>query len=316
METRGFFSGNVTLFKDASRFKENVFFMSPYMPGRIPVIFIHGTASSPARWAEMLNELQNDRRLWGRYQFWAFTYNTGNPILYSGGLLTEGLKELVRGLDPEGRDPALRRMVIVGHSQGGLLTRLTVVDSGTRFWDDATKVPFDKLDVSPGTREMIERSFFYKPLPFVSRVIFVSTPHRGSYVAGGWIGRLAGRFVSLPFRMLDAVKEVTSLNPLAVDLSTFKGVPKSTANMDPNSQFVRTFSSIPIAPGIPAHSIISVENPDAPKDRWTDGVVKYDSAHLDNAASELIVHSGHSCQSEPQTIEEVRRILLLHIGVQ
>ncbi len=316
METKGFFSGNVTLFKDASRFKENIFFMSPYIPGRIPVIFIHGTASSPARWAEMLNELQNDRRLWGRYQFWAFTYNTGNPILYSGGQLTEGLKELVRGLDPEGKDPALRRMVIVGHSQGGLLTRLTVVDSGTRFWDDATKVPFDKLDVSPGTREMISRSFFYKPLPFVSRVIFVSTPHRGSYVAGGWIGRLAGRFVSLPFRMVDAVKEVTSLNPQAVDLSTFKGVPKSTANMDPNSQFVRTFSSIPIAPEIPVHSIISVENPDAPKDRWTDGVVKYDSAHLDNAASELIVHSGHSCQSQPQTIEEVRRILLLHIGVQ
>jgi pimeloyl-ACP methyl ester carboxylesterase len=79
METKGFFSGNVTLFKDASRFKENIFFMSPYIPGRIPVIFIHGTASSPARWAEMLNELQNDRRLWGRYQFWAFTYNTGNP---------------------------------------------------------------------------------------------------------------------------------------------------------------------------------------------------------------------------------------------
>jgi triacylglycerol esterase/lipase EstA (alpha/beta hydrolase family) len=71
-------------------------------------------------------------------------------------------------------------MVIVGHSQGGLLTRLTVVDSGTRFWDDATKVPFDKLDVSPGTREMISRSFFYKPLPFVSRVIFVSTPHRAA----------------------------------------------------------------------------------------------------------------------------------------
>jgi pimeloyl-ACP methyl ester carboxylesterase len=316
LETKGFFSGNVTLFKDASRFKENIFFMSPYIPGRIPVIFIHGTASSPARWAEMLNELQNDRRLWGRYQFWAFTYNTGNPILYSGGLLTKGLRELIDGLDPEGRDPALRKMVVVGHSQGGLLTRLTVVDSGTHFWDDAAKIPFDKLDVSSGTRELIRRSFFYKPLPFVSRVIFISTPHRGSYVAGGWIGKMAGRFVSLPFRMLDAVKEVTSLNPQVIDRSTFKGVPKSTANMDPNSQFVRTFSSIPIVPGISVHSIISVENPDAPKDKWTDGVVKYGSAHLDNAASELIVHSDHSCQSQPQTIEEVRRILLLHIGIQ
>jgi hypothetical protein len=86
--------------------------------------------------------------------------------------------------------------------------------------------------------------------------------------------------------------------------------------MDPNSQFVKTFSSIPIAPGIPAHSIISVENLSAPKEKWTDGVVKYESAHIDDAASELIVHSGHSTQSEPHTIEEVRRILLLHIGIQ
>ena len=316
METKGFFSGNLLLFKDEKRFKESVFFMSPYRPGRIPVVMIHGTASSSARWAQMLNELQNDRRLWGRYQFWAFTYNTGNPILYSGGLLTEGLKEVVRGLDPDGADPALKNMVIIGHSQGGMLTKLTAIDSGTRFWDSASKVPFDRIDVSPDTREMLRKSFIYTPLPFVKRVVFISTPHRGSYVAGGWIGRFAGRFVSLPFRMLDVMKEVVSLNPKAVDLRSLKAIPKSTENMDPNSQFVKTFSSIPIAPGIPAHSIISVENLSAPKEKWTDGVVKYESAHIDDAASELIVHSGHSTQSEPHTIEEVRRILLLHIGIQ
>jgi pimeloyl-ACP methyl ester carboxylesterase len=316
METKGFFSGNLLLFKDEKRFKESIFFMSPYRPGRIPVVMIHGTASSSARWAQMLNELQNDRRLWGRYQFWAFTYNTGNPILYSGGLLTEGLKEVVRGLDPDGADPALKNMVIIGHSQGGMLTKLTAIDSGTRFWDSASKVPFDRIDVSPDTREMLRKSFIYTPLPFVKRVVFISTPHRGSYVAGGWIGRFAGRFVSLPFRMLDVMKEVVSLNPKAVDLRSLKAIPKSTENMDPNSQFVKTFSSMPIAPGIPAHSIISVENWSAPKERWTDGVVKYESAHIDDAASELIVHSGHSTQSEPHTIEEVRRILLLHIGIQ
>ena len=43
-----------------------------------------------------------------------------------------------------------------------------------------------------------------------------------------------------------------------------------------------------------------------------DGVVAYKSAHIDGVESELVVRSAHSTQSEPATIEEVRRILLLH----
>jgi len=45
-----------------------------------------------------------------------------------------------------------------------------------------------------------------------------------------------------------------------------------------------------------------------------DGVVAYDSVHIDGVASELVVDSPHSCQSNPHTIEEVRRILLEHLG--
>ncbi len=315
-ETKGFFSGSFKLFKEQHRFPENIFFLTPYKPNHIPVLFIHGTASSAARWVEMLNELYNDQRLWGRYQFWSFTYNTGNPILYTGGMLVSGLKELVRALDPDGTDAALKEMVIIGHSQGGILAKLPAMDSGTRFWDNATDVPFDRIDVSAPTRSMLERSLFYKPLPFVRRVIFISTPHRGSYVAGGWIGRLSGKFIHLPFQVLDTMKEVASKNPNAIDMSVLQSLPKSTSNMDPNSVFIRTFSSIPIDPKVTAHSIISVKNVDAPKDKWTDGVVKYTSAHIDYAASELVVNSGHSTQGEPETIEEVRRILLLHIGIK
>ena len=81
----------------------------------------------------MFNELSNDQALWGKYQFWVFTYNTGNPVVYSAGILAEGLRKTVQELDPEGKDPAIRKMVVIGHSQGGLLTKLTVVDTGTRF---------------------------------------------------------------------------------------------------------------------------------------------------------------------------------------
>ena len=108
-------------------------------------MLVHGTASSPARWADMINELQNDPLLNGRIQFWLFTYSTSNPILLSASELRAALLDIVKQLDPDGRDPALHRMVVIGHSQGGMLTRLMVTDSGNRFWDNVSKVPFSEI---------------------------------------------------------------------------------------------------------------------------------------------------------------------------
>jgi hypothetical protein len=67
-----------------------------------------------------------------------------------------------------------------------------------------------------------------------------------------------------------------------------------------------------VSAGVTAHSIIAVDG-DEPLDRAGDGVVKYESAHVEGVASELIVKSPHSgMQDAPATIEEVRRILLAH----
>ena len=56
-ELKGLFSGDFSLFKDKARYQDGIFLMGPYRRGHIPVVFVHGTASSPARWAEMFNEL-------------------------------------------------------------------------------------------------------------------------------------------------------------------------------------------------------------------------------------------------------------------
>jgi pimeloyl-ACP methyl ester carboxylesterase len=311
LELKGLLSGDFSLpIKNVARFRDDLFFMTPYVPGRIPVVLVHGTASSPARWAEMVNELQNDRALWGRYQFWLFSYNSGNPIVYSGGILADALRSVVAKVDPGGKDPALRKMVVIGHSQGGLLTRLMVTDSGTLFWDNMSRIPFEQIKSSPETKKIIQRSMFFTPLPFVKRVVFIATPHQGSFISAGWIGQLVSKFITLPGRVLNPVQEVLLQNPQAIAFRSMKDIPRSTQNMDPNNQFIKIFAAMPIAPGVTAHSIIAVENPDDPKDRWNDGVVAYSSAHFEGVASELIVHSSHSTQSEPQTIEEVRRILL------
>jgi pimeloyl-ACP methyl ester carboxylesterase len=311
LELKALFSGDLAILKKSPRFKDNVFLMGPYRPGRIPLVLVHGTASSPARWAQLLNEIINDRELHQRYQFWMFTYNTGNPVLYSAGILARGLRGVVSELDPEGQDPALRKMVIVGHSQGGMLTKLTAVDSGTRFWDASFTVPLERLDLSPEARELLQNSLFFEPLPFVRRVVFIATPHRGSYRAGDRISSLLRKVISLPFAIVSPLQEVVDRSPEAIAKRGIENeVPRSTDNMNPNSGFVRLYSSIPIAPGIIAHSIIAVDNPEDPQGEWSDGVVAYSSAHLEGTASEFIVHSGHSTQETPQTIEEVRRILL------
>ncbi len=64
---------------------------SPYHPGLIPVVFVHGTQSSPLRWAEMFNRLLADPELRSRYQAWFFLYDSGNPVALSSLHLREAL---------------------------------------------------------------------------------------------------------------------------------------------------------------------------------------------------------------------------------
>jgi hypothetical protein len=51
-----------------------------------------------------------------------------------------------------------------------------------------------------------------------------------------------------------------------------------------------------------------------PKEEGGDGVVSYQSAHLEDVDSEFVVRSGHSSQANPNVIQEVRRILIEHLA--
>lgn len=290
-----------------------LFVLHPYHPNMIPVVLIHGTASSPARWAEMANELLGDPVIGSRYQIWGFIYNSGNPIALSAMRLRESLQAFRKDIDPEGKDSALDQMVVIGHSQGGLLTKMTVVDSGTRFWDGFSKVPFDEADLNPETRDQITRAVFVEPLPFVKRVIFIATPHRGSFLASNPIRKFANKFINLPGGLAKAAVEVAQFREPSM-LGTPLTIPTALDNMNPSNPFLKTLASLPIVAGVHVHSIIAVKGR-GPIEDGNDGVVKYKSAHIDGVESELVVRSGHSTQGTPETIEEVRRILYEHAGV-
>ena len=272
----------------------------------MPLVLVHGTASSPARWAELVNELENDPRFWQNYEIWLFMYNTGNPIAYSALLLRDALTELVTELDPSGTDSGLKNIVVAGHSQGGLLTKMTVIDSDMQLWPFS--VPPEQLGVSDEFRDLVTRGLILKPLPFVKEVIFIATPHRGSYQALGIFGDLASWLVNMPGRFAKLSLDVLTLQKQGFILGPFSGIPTSITNMNPNNRFIKALSAIPIVDGVVAHSIIAVQG-DGPPEQGDDGVVKYSSAHIDGVASEKIVRSSHSTQGNPETIQEIKRIL-------
>ena len=309
LEFSGFLSGDLLRQETLTQ----LYALEPYQPGRIPVVFVHGTASSPARWAEILNELQNDPRIRQRYQCWFFTYETGNPVLYSAMRLREALETALATADPGGQDPALREMVMIGHSQGGLLVKLMAVDLETQLRATLLSVPIEELRVSAEDRDLIRRVVAVRPLPFVRRVVFLSTPHRGSYVAGDWLAQQLARFVRLPSQVLRLTGDVLGEDPL-FKVRLVSGL-SSVHAMTPGSPLVTLLGPAPLAPWIIGHSIIAVQG-DGPLEKETDGVVAYTSAHIEGVESELVVHSGHSVQGTPEAIEEVRRILLEHAGLR
>jgi len=289
--------------------------LQPYEPNKIPVVFVHGLMSSPQTWLKMFNNLLADTRIREKYQFWFFMYPTGNPILYSASILRESLKEARQVFDPDGNDPAFDEMVLVSHSMGGLLSKYMVLTSGDEIWEEISDVPFSDMDFTPDQHRLAERVFFFEQLPFVSRVVFISTPHRGSEWASGRIARWGISLVKLPFRLVNngyGMLEAIGQGEQGRLKMKLERMPTGVDGLKPDSLFVRISEQLPLPDDIPYHSIIgNNEAGDVPG--GTDGIVPYTSSHLDGAVSEKIVRSGHSAHNHPLAIQEVRRILHEHL---
>jgi len=307
-EYSGFLNGN--LFNQAPA---RLVALEPHKHGRMPVILVHGTASSPFRWADMVNDLLEDQTIRDHFEFWVFSYATGNPIPYSALLLRQAIEASVAQLGGVQADPALGRMTLIGHSQGGLLAKMLVIDPGDRLWNGISRVPLNRLELTNETRELLRETLFPRPLPEVQRVIFVATPHRGSYVAAFSLSQLVARLVTLPLAVTRVGKEVLTGNSGNILVDPSHNRLGSVYGMSPNSPFIKALAPIPVVPGVHVHSIIPVQT-QGPLSQGSDGVVRYSSAHIEGVDSELVVHSSHSTQAIPATIAEVHRILLLQLA--
>jgi hypothetical protein len=202
--------------------------------------------------------------------------------------------------------------VLIGHSMGGLVSRLLVTDVGNRIWRDYFGKPPEETMLPGVSRKLLEESLIFNHRSDIKRVIFISTPHRGSVLASNWIGRFGTSLVQMPLlgaSVPPSVFSETMIPDSAAD--PLKHVPTSIDTLSPKDRFILEINRFPIAAGIPFHTIEGDRGRgDAPNS--SDGVVPYWSSHLDGAQSELIVPSDHRAQRNPQAIAEVCRILKLH----
>jgi pimeloyl-ACP methyl ester carboxylesterase len=286
--------------------------LHPYVRGKVPVVFVHGLWASPWTWHRMIESLEADPAVKGGFQFWTFGYSTGDPIPYSSHLFRRNLDEARQKLDPNKADPAFDRMVIVGHSMGGLVAKMISVDSGDRLWRVVTDRPFRELIGEEDDRKLFHGGLIFDAYPSVRRVVYIATPHRGSRFDQGSIQKLGSRLIRLPDPLRAAHQRLVAQNQPNFFRDYFrKGLPSSVDELEWGSPILAGLADLSQSPAVKAHSIIPVRA-DSPPDRRTDGLVNYESAHVKGVASEKIVSAGHLCQDHSEVIAEVRRILSEH----
>src|SRR5207248_1590072 len=149
--------------------KTGLYFLQPYDPDRIPLVFVHCLVSSPFTWVKTINGLQADPEIRKRYQFWVFAYPTGNPILYSALRLREELAKADQFY------PNHKPYVVIGHSMGGMLTHDQLVTLNQAMWKKALGPVADKIFKDNSSDSLLVRSTIFHANPRIARVVFICT---------------------------------------------------------------------------------------------------------------------------------------------
>src|SRR5262249_14989324 len=160
---------------------------------------------------------------------------------------------------------------------------------------------------SPETRARLDQLLFFHPLPYVRRVVFIATPHRGSRVANGPVGRFFGGLIRPPSDQAALVAEVKAWNgPDAVRDENFdRRSVNAIGNLRVDSPLLLAVCRLAVAPGVPYHTIAFQFAGHAPGDL----IVPLWSAHLEGAASEVVFPGYHGSEQSPPALGELRRIL-------
>jgi pimeloyl-ACP methyl ester carboxylesterase len=285
---------------DLSVKRSALMFYEPYDPKKIPVLFVHGLMSSPHAWLQVANQLEANPEFRRRYQIWAYFYPTGAPIAGNALQLRMALAAAAT------RYHLGDNLVIVGHSMGGILTRMQVTNPGRALWNAIFRDKADQIYNELPADSVLKRALIFRANPHVARVVFFSVPHRGSDLANLRISAIAARFIRMPITLVKTFNKQLVGIMQQVDPS-LRSIPTSIQGLSPRSRLLIALAKLPIT--VPCDTVVGNRGKPGPLAESSDGVVPYWSSHVDFAKSELVVPTGHDSFDHPASVANLERIL-------
>ncbi len=293
---------------ESGRTLKGFYMTQKYDPNKIPVIMVHGLASSQITWLDMFNTLRIIPEIREKYQFWFYLYPNGQPFWVSAAQFRADLAEIRQTLDPKRTNPVFDQIILVGHSMGGLVSRMQTIDSGDHLWNLASRESLDNFNGSEELKAKLQSWFRFSYNTSIHRVIFIAVPQRGSAMANLTTRSLGKAFIAKSSEIKDSIKELMKRKNKGVGATSF--LLAHTNSVDSLSSMSPIFPALEKctkSPYVTYHSIIGQISEGAKND----GVVSYQSSHLDDVESELLVECSHTeITHSPATIIEVGRILL------
>ena len=268
----------------------------------------------------MFNDLRSFPEIRERYQFWFYLYPSGQPFWNSATELRRDLQDLRTAFDPTQQDQMMDQMVLVGHSMGGLVSRLQTIESGDDFWrsisyeEAGTAAEALKKIKGPNTeRHKLVSTLFFKPNDSIRRVVTIGTPHRGSDFANDYTRWLARKFIKLPAMAVMSGNRLVSENRSLFRDTDLLTVSNAIDSLAPDSPIFPVMLRAKSSPNVKYHNIVGITESSFTSGNG-DGVVDFQSATMEDVESELIVDAPHTTiHMISKTIFEVRRILLEHL---
>jgi hypothetical protein len=243
-------------------------------------------------------------------------YPTGQPFWLSATQMREDLALMRRELDPARQAPALDQMVLVGHSMGGLVSKMQTIESEEAFWRTMSERPFSELTADDDEIRSLASMFYFRPNPSVRRVVTLGTPHRGSEFSNNVTRWLGNKLIKLPNKMLKGRDSLLARNRDYFRREAPLNIQTSIDSLSPDSPVLPVLLAAAPGPWVAYHNVVG-RDPDAGWREYLvgegDGVVSLTSARLDQMRqlrSQIIVPADHvSVHRHPQSILEVRRVL-------
>jgi pimeloyl-ACP methyl ester carboxylesterase len=309
------YQGLVNVFRPEAGIKNmGLFSCEPIASNRIPLILVHGLAATPNLWMKPAFKILSDPVVREKYQLYFYYYPTGLPLSHSAAGLKKGIRKLESYLTQHGTGANARKMVVIGHSMGGLLSSAI-----TRDYKGAAKEIYTKnieeLTTDSMGKRSIEELLSVPPLGCITRVIFVATPHRGSKYADNWFGHITSNLIKIPKNILsiDPNHYRQDLTRLGKTIFQHQDAMDGVQRLRFNNPTLKYNLTRPKLPQVQYHSIIGDRGWGGELENSSDGVVAYSSSHLEGVKSELIVPTWHNAQDNDEAIAEIIRILRSHL---